>query len=86
MKNIFDLKAMQKKGAHHTTQAIDYLIGALIVVLLATQLAPQFFTGISGLNTTATGGSVPTWVPAVLYVIVGAGLVFLIYRAFGTSK
>lgn len=86
MKNMFDLKAMQKKGAHQAGHSIDYLIGALIVVVLATQLAPTFFTGVSTLNTSATGGTVPDWLPIVLYVIIGAGLVLLIWRVFGQGK
>lgn len=77
----FDLKLMQKKG--ETSGTIKFLVGALIVVVLATALAPTMFSNVALLNTTATGGSVPTWVPTVLYVIIGAGIVFLIWRAFG---
>lgn len=62
---------------------IDFLIGALIVIVLAVALAPEMFSGLATLNTTATGGSVPNWVPTILYVVVGAGLVFLVYRSFG---
>ena len=74
---------------------INYLIGALIVVVLATSLAPTMFTNVFGLqpvynesnasqclqNCDALG--VPVWVPTTLFVIVGAGIVFLIWKSFG---
>ena len=59
---------------------IRYLIGALIVVVLATSIAPTMFTNVNDL-VNSTG--VPSWVPTVLFVIVGAGLVFLIWKSFG---
>lgn len=86
MKNMFNLGLLQDKGGKAAGHSIDYLIGALIVVVLATQLAPTFFTGVSDLNTTASGGAVPVWVPTVLYVIIGAGIVLLIWRVFGAGK
>lgn len=61
---------------------ISYLIGALIVIVLAVSLAPTMFAGVNDLQN-ETG--VPSWVPTVLFVIVGAGLVFLIWRTFGNK-
>lgn len=61
---------------------VEYLIGALILIVLAVALAPTIFESVNTLNGTA---GVPTWVPTVLYVIVGAGLVFLIWKAFGNN-
>lgn len=81
----FDLKSLQKKGETGVNSKITYLIGGLIVIVLAVALAPSMFEGLAGLNTTATGGNIPTWVPTVLVVIVGAGLVFLIWKAFGNK-
>jgi len=71
---------LEKKGQARIDSKISYLIGALIVVVLATALAPTMFEEIDGLQN-STG--VPSWVPTVLFVIVGAGLVFIIWRVFG---
>jgi protein-S-isoprenylcysteine O-methyltransferase Ste14 len=81
--NKFNLSEMKKKGASGVDSKINYLVGALIVIVLAVALAPEMFSGVSELeNETNT----PGWVPTVLYVIIGAGIVFLIWRAFGNSK
>ena len=76
------LTLLQKRGQAKVDSKISYLIGALIVVVLATSLAPEMFVAITDLEN-ATG--VPSWVPTVLFVIIGAGLVFLIWRAFGNK-
>lgn len=81
----FDLIKMQKKGQAGVNSKVSFLIGALIVIVLATSLAPDMFSNVADLNTTSEGGNVPDWVPTVLLVIVGAGLVFLIWRAFGNN-
>ena len=78
----FDLIALQKRGAHSVNGHVEYLIGALILIVLATALAPTIFSSVNDLNGSA---GVPTWVPTVLYVIIGAGLVFLIWKAFGNK-
>ncbi len=79
----FDLKKMNKRGQSSVNSKITYMVGALIVIVLATALGPTMFSNIAGLdNDTDT----PSWVPTVLYVIVGAGLVFLIWKAFGNDK
>lgn len=75
---------MQKKGQSGVNSKITYLIGALIVVVLATSIAPEMFANIA--NLTGNESDTPEWVPSVLFVIVGAGLVFLIWRAFGNNK
>jgi len=75
---------MQKKGQAGVNSKVSYLIGALIVVVLATAIAPEMFSNIA--NLTGNESDTPTWVPSVLFVIVGAGLVFLIWRAFGNNK
>ncbi|MFW6130735.1 MAG: hypothetical protein ACOC56_06065 [Atribacterota bacterium] len=78
----FNIKEMQKKGQAGVNSKITYLIGALIVVVLATALAPEMFSNVANL----TGNDdVPSWLPSVTFVIVGAGLVFLIWRAFGNK-
>lgn len=76
------LNLLQKRGQSSVDSKISYLIGALIVVVLATNLAPSMFSSVNDLDN-ATG--VPSWVPTVLFVIIGAGLVFLIWRAFGND-
>ncbi|MGV9141781.1 MAG: hypothetical protein ACOC1X_02475 [Promethearchaeota archaeon] len=80
--NRNELLMLQKKGQAGVNGKISYLIGALIVVVLATALAPEMFDSIAGLE---NDSDVPEWTPAVLFVIVGAGLVFLIWRAFGNK-
>lgn len=54
---------------------IAALIGALIFIVLVVALAPTMFTGLN-----ETGG--PSWMDTVLPVIVGAGIVFGVWRAF----
>jgi hypothetical protein len=81
--NKFDINSMKKKGSGSIDGKINYLVGALIVIVLAVALAPEMFSGVEGLEN-ETG--VPTWVPTVLYVIIGAGIVFLIWRAFGNKS
>lgn len=76
MKNILML---QKKGQAKVDNKITYLIGALIIVVLATALAPTMFSNIAGLE---NNSDTPSWVPVVLYVIVGAGIVFLLWKSF----
>jgi L-asparagine transporter-like permease len=77
------LLLLQKKGQAGVNSKITYLVGALIVIVLAVNLAPEMFTGIATLGNETTNPDVPTWVPTILFVIIGAGLVFLIWRAFG---
>lgn len=74
---------MQKRGQMNVDSKISYLIGALIVVVLATALAPTMFENVTNLS---NDSDVPSWVPTVLFVIVGAGIVFLIWRAFGNKS
>lgn len=83
MKKIFNLKEMQKKGQSGVNGKISFLVGALIVIVLATALGPTMFSNVAGLE---NNSDTPSWVPTVLYVIVGAGLVFLIWKAFGNNS
>lgn len=64
---------MNRKGA--VNAKVMGLIGALILVVMISAVAPTMFTG---LNT--TGG--PTWVNTLLPVVVGAGVVILAWRSF----
>lgn len=77
MNKSFNLKDLQKKGQAGLNSKMTALIGAVIVIFLVTALAPEMFTSIDGL-----GVETPTWVVSVLTVIVGAGLVFLVWRTF----
>ena len=76
---MVDLKNLQKKGQASLSGKMTGLVGALIVIVLAVALAPTMFTGVESL---ANESSTPAWVPTVLYVIIGAGIVFLIWRTF----
>jgi hypothetical protein len=84
--NKFNISEMKKKGASGIDSKINYLVGALIVIVLAVALAPEMFSGVSDLENETLNPNTPGWVPTVLYVIIGAGVVFLIWRAFGNSK
>lgn len=70
---------LQKKGQAKIDSKMSYLIGALIVVVLATALAPTMFANVNNLS---NDSNTPSWVPVVLFVIIGAGIVFLIWRSF----
>lgn len=55
---------------------VDKALGAVILVVIATALAPTMFENADNI----TGA--PTWVTTVLVVIIGAGLVTLIWKRF----
>lgn len=82
--NSLKLAKMQKKGNASAKNLIYILIGALIVITLVVQLAPEFFSGLgaSGLGNATANPDVPSWLPTILIIIIGAGLVFLIWRIF----
>ena len=80
MKNVFNLLALQKKGSINTKDHMKGLIGALIVVVFLVALAPSFFTGILDINTTATGGSAPTWLPTIMTLVIAGFLVFAVVK------
>lgn len=73
----FNLLLEQKKGQAKIGSKIDVLIGAVILILFVTALAPEIFTNLNLLGT-----ETPAWVKTTLVVIVGAGLVFLVWRTF----
>ncbi|MFW6377226.1 MAG: hypothetical protein ACOCZ5_01145 [bacterium] len=49
------------------------------MIFLVVALAPDMFSELEGLDS----GDTPTWVYTVMTVIVGAGLVFIVWRTFG---
>lgn len=82
-----------KKAQAGLTTKIASLIGGVVIIFLVVALAPDMFSEITTLeNETMTINNsegveeevsvAPSWLPAVLSVIVGAGLVFMIYRTF----
>jgi hypothetical protein len=64
---------MNKKGV---SAKIGVLIGALIFLILVVALAPTFFNGLSNIS------GAPSWLNVALPVIVGAGLLIAVYKAF----
>jgi hypothetical protein len=58
------------------TGKIATLIGALIFIVLAIALAPTMFNGANNIT------NAPTWLGVVLPLLIGAGLVFAVWRAF----
>jgi len=73
------LHKLQKKASAQMNNTMTALITGLIVVVLATALAPEMFSNVAELETEE---DVPEWVPVVMFLIIGAGLVFLIWRIF----
>lgn len=74
-----DLKKLQKKGQAQVSSKMTTLIGAVIVIFLIVALAPEIFSELAVLEADA---DTPGWVPTVMFVIAGAGLVFLTWRTF----
>jgi len=70
---------MNNKGA--VGGSIDKLLGAVLVILFVVVLAPIIF-GTDGLANTDLISDAPAWLVTILTVIVGIGLVFLVYRTF----
>lgn len=61
---------------------IEYLIGGLLLVVLLSAFAPTIFTNLQNVNTTS---GAPSWLPTILTIIVGIGLVLLAWKAFGNK-
>ena len=55
------------------------LFGAFISVLIATALAPEIFSNIADMA--GLDSDVPTWLVTTLTAVVGAGILFLIWKA-----
>lgn len=55
---------------------IATLIGALIFIVLAVALAPTMFSGADNIS------GAPTWLNTILPLIIAAGLVMAVYKAF----
>lgn len=73
----FNLLLAQKRGQGKVDSKISTLIGAVVLILFVTAIAPEVFTNLNLL-----GEETPSWVKATMIVIVGAGLVFLVWRTF----
>lgn len=73
----------QKKASSMMTNTVESLLIGLVVVILATALAPEMFLNIADLEDQS---NTPNWVPTVLYVVVGIGLVLSIYYVFMKNK
>ena len=61
-------------------KTVGKLFGVLVVILLAVEVLPLIFDGIAGM--TGLESEVPSWLTTVLTVIIGAGMVFMIWRLF----
>lgn len=69
----------QKKGMAKVDKKIDTLIGAVLLILFVVVIVPVIF-GDEGLGGTGMA-SAPVWVTALLTVMIGFGLVMLVYRS-----
>lgn len=69
--------------------AVNYIVGALVVVILVSVLAGTIFgylgTGANGLGNATANPSVPAWLSPVLIVGVGVGLLYLVFKALGLT-
>lgn len=87
---LFNLGKAQKKGSSMAGHATDYIVGALIVVILISVLAGTIFnylgTGATGLGNSTLNPSVPSWLPSVLVIAVAVGLLYLVFKALGLVK
>jgi uncharacterized membrane protein YidH (DUF202 family) len=87
----FNLFLAQKRGMAHTGNTVNYIVGALIAVILVATLAGTIFSylgtsGTAALGNTSANPSVPTWLPGILIVGVAVGMLFLVFRALGLTK
>ena len=57
---------------------VGKLFGAFILVLIAVALIPEIFTS---LGVMAGNDSIPSWLVVSLTAVVGAGVLFLIWKA-----
>jgi len=58
---------------------MNRLFGAFILVLIGTALAPEIFSQIAEMG--GVESDVPAWLVTTLTAVVGAGILFLIWRA-----
>lgn len=76
----FNLIELQNKGGKKMAGGhIDYLIGGLLLVVLASALAPTIFTSLLDINSS----SAPSYVYTASVAVVGIGVVVLFWKAFG---
>ena len=73
---------MQKKAQAGVSGNVSFLIGGLILIILITALAPEIYSNLAVLTADT---NVPGWVPTVLIVVVGAGLVLMAWKSFGSK-
>ena len=78
------LEWLNKKGQVGMNK-VNSLFGALVVVLFASALAPTMFESIDNLTLI---DNAPAWLTVLLPLVLGIGIVFMIWRAIasGTSK
>lgn len=69
---------LTKKGMAKGFGFADTLIGLLIGLTFLGALAPSIFLNILNVNTT---GGAPSWVQPILLIVVGAGIVYLVWKA-----
>lgn len=79
MEAKFNILNAQKRAQAGLNNKMTQLIGAVIVIFLVVALAPEMFTELGVLSANV---DTPSWVATVMVVIVGAGLVFLVWRTF----
>ncbi len=62
---------------------ISALIGAVVLIFLITALAPDIFAQITTMENST---DIPAWVSTVFFVMVGAGLVFMVWSLFSQKN
>ena len=62
---------------------VNKLFGAFILILIAVALIPEIFTSLAGIG--GVGSDVPSWLTTAITIVVGAGILFLVWRSISTK-
>lgn len=90
----FSINEMKKQGKVDVDKYVGIVIGVLITIILITKLAPEMFSSITGMEKVVneTSGeciencNTPEFVPTVLVIVIGAGLIYMIWRTINKGK
>ena len=85
--NSKKLKELQERGQAGISGKMTAIIGAVIMIFLVVALAPEMFEQTASLEAVNGTGhlihpDVPSYLPTIMFVIIGAGIVFMVWRTF----
>lgn len=61
----------------NANKSIEKMLGSVMVIFVVVALTPEIFTQLGLLGT-----ETPAWITTILQVVVGVGLVMLVYKVF----